>query len=57
MEFPFDRNGQPGPNVNDQIRLLWEKQEPKINQMFAEEFHYLADHSLGAWIRVLELLD
>lgn len=57
MEFPFDRNGQPGPNVNDQIRLLWEMQEPKINQMFAEEFHYLADHSLGAWIRVLELLD
>lgn len=57
MEFPFDRNAQPGPQVNEQVRKMWEKQDPAVNRMFAEEFHYVADHSLGAWIRVLELLD
>lgn len=54
--FPLDLRAEDCTRANGSIRAIWEGLDEKIKQIFADEFHFRSDNSLGAWIRALELL-
>lgn len=55
--FQLDVDGKSLPRANRDMLRLWEGQPRQIQKMFADVFHFRRDHSIGAWIRALGLLD
>lgn len=56
VRFPLDVDGKSQRRANRDILRLWEGQPKTVQKMFADEFHFRRDHSIGAWARALELL-
>lgn len=57
VEFQLEAEQTENPNVHEAMLRLWNKQDPTVRKLFADEFHFRAEHSFGAWIRALELID
>ena len=53
--FPLDVKTPPDCRANEDILRMWESQPEELRRLFADEFHFRGDHSLGAWIRALDL--
>lgn len=55
--FPLDviTGPEQAKKANPDILRLWEQQPEAIRRIFSDEFLFRGDHSLGAWIRALEL--
>lgn len=56
VRFPLDVDGRSQRRANRDILRLWEGQPETVQKMFADEFHFRRNHSIGAWVRALELL-
>lgn len=57
ISFPLDIQGTHFPDVHPFIEEIWCNTDINIRRLFSDELHLRCDHSLGAWIRALELTD
>ena len=55
MQFPLDV-GRRTARANTAIQRLWDSQDEAVKTVFADEFHFRRDNSLGVWIKALGLL-
>ena len=55
MQFPLDV-GRRTARANATIQRLWDRQDEAVKTVFADEFHFRSDNSLGVWIKALGLL-
>lgn len=57
--FPLKLYGKlpGGPEVNDCVLREWMRCPESLRKLFCDEFHFQEDHSFGAWIDALGLLD
>lgn len=56
--FPLDIRGEipGGPNIDVCVSREWARCPEPLRKLFADEFHFRRDHSLGAWIHALGLV-
>lgn len=56
--FPLDiaDGGLNLPKPNAEILRAWNRQPKHLQKLFADEFHFRRDHSIGSWIKYLDLL-
>lgn len=57
VKFELDLDDADNGRVNKRMLQAWIDQDPALKKLFADTFHFRSDHSFGAWIRALELLD
>lgn len=56
MSFPLEVDGGRFEDVNAAVVYNWTLLTREMRRLFCDEFHFRSDNSIGAWLRVLELL-